>query len=742
MARRRVRKRRRASDRIARGVARADPGAMAGKAAAAAKGGAKLARVQARQGEQIQSRARGGTAARAGRGAAARSRVRTAASPSPLASPPPRAPSRRRLPLPRSRHPRPALSSSVPTLAPARDAPTPVASPPRRAPAAVAFARPRPSRPRTPPSRTTTSRPPPATATPESARASGAAASEPGTIPNADDAAPTTRTTSSGGVAPTTTNLPRSSPFQVQRRSPRRRRSPPFDRRPRRSRRRSRERSLFGANDAEPTLGGGFERVPARSDSDSTSTSTSRCKPSGGWFSGRGGDYSARREGLSFRGSDGAGDEGEIAALQRVIEDMTEERLALQRGLDRQQELMQTLAEENESLTSRLNEQASETSEWREELERLRQEGRARAALTSALTEQRDVARAAAIESRERATRSSVEAIELEERMLEMRSARSGRREMYAVARTWKDNPSRFAPPPPIGTRCGRRSRRSRSERESLRRVPNGGARRAEMAEGAKAAAARRGDLATHRIPPLEDALAGRGTGSRTGAGGRSPGARRTRRCVHGGAHPALRSPSTLAREKMLRAPASRDSIFEFVVRLGTLDRGGAPTRTTTRRGVRFHFMSRSMNGVPLRVPVDKVGEDRLGSSTRSTRCCSTRRGNAPRASRRVGGVTSRDRRVGRVHETLRAKTVEGADDEVDARGRRAAEPSEPEPLLRRARGARLRGGPSTRGGTRGVGEARRTRRARQTRVSFSSSAFGGRRPRVQLETVAAREWR
>ena len=57
---------------------------------------------------------------------------------------------------------------------------------------------------------------------------------------------------------------------------------------------------------------------------------------------------------------------------------MTEERLALQRGLDRQQELMQTLAEENESLTRRLNEQASEASEWKEELERRREEARGR----------------------------------------------------------------------------------------------------------------------------------------------------------------------------------------------------------------------------------------------------------------------------------------------------------------------------------------------------------------------------
>ena len=475
-------------------------------------------------------------------------------------------------------------------MAPARDAPTPVASPPRPAPAAS-------KRPTTPVAsayaaladdhlpKTTRDR------DPERAR-EPTPNPEPGTIPNADDDAPTTRTTSSGGVAPIDDEPP---PFVSPFKSRVKPAPPSFATlrpapAPFAPTLRETPRLFARANDAEPTLGGGFERVPARSnsDSDSTSTSTSRCKPSGGWFSGRGGDYSARREGVSFRGSDGAGDEGEIAALQRVIEDMTEERLALQRGLDRQQELMQTLAEENESLTSRLNEQASETSEWREELERLREEARARDALTSALTEQRDVARAAAIESRERATRSSVEAIELEERMLEMRSSRFECVERWTrSARTGKDRIGRFAPPPPIGTRCGRRSRRcDRNENRSSRnfdewrcekswRWPK--VRRATTATTATRGGARIRERGRGR---------GRGTGSGRERAGVRPADRRTRRRPRRRPPRTTRPPNwTLAREKIA---ARRVSRLILATRSPTRGRTGeAPrARTTTRREV------------------------------------------------------------------------------------------------------------------------------------------------------------
>ena len=369
------------------------------------------------------------------------------------------------------------------------------------------------------------------------------------------------------------------------------------------------------ANDAEPTLGGGFERVPARSNSDSTSTSTSRSKPSGGWFSGRGGDYSARREGVSFRGSDGAGDEGEIAALQRVIEDMTEERLALQRGLDRQQELMQTLAEENESLTSRLNEQASETSEWREELERLREEARARDALTSALTEQRDVARAAAIESRERATRSSVEAIELEERMLEMRSeSLRMRREMDAerADRERQDRALRAAAADRNEMQTALAA--MRSERESLQSKLRRMAVREEleMAEGAKGDDGDDGD-AGRSVDSRARTGSGSGNGAGTGAGGRSPGGPENTPASTAAPTPHD-TPAKLdarAREN-IRASRLATDLGDALADAG-VDRGGAPGEDDDAPRGFFHFMSRSMNGVPLGgVPVDKVGEDQL----------------------------------------------------------------------------------------------------------------------------------
>ena len=54
----------------------------------------------------------------------------------------------------------------------------------------------------------------------------------------------------------------------------------------------------------------------------------------------------------------GSADAREIAALQVVIDDLTKERMAFQRGLERSGELMQTLADENEAMTQQFNAQA------------------------------------------------------------------------------------------------------------------------------------------------------------------------------------------------------------------------------------------------------------------------------------------------------------------------------------------------------------------------------------------------
>ena len=95
----------------------------------------------------------------------------------------------------------------------------------------------------------------------------------------------------------------------------------------------------------------------------------------------------------------------------------------------------------------------------------------------------------------------------------------------------------------------------------------------------------------------------GAGTGSGSGAGWDGSGRAFARRTgehagVHGGAHPATRPPNwTLAREKIA---ARRVSRLILATRRRGDGPGGAPGEDDDApRGV-FHFMSRSMNGVPL----------------------------------------------------------------------------------------------------------------------------------------------
>ena len=112
----------------------------------------------------------------------------------------------------------------------------------------------------------------------------------------------------------------------------------------------------------------------------------------------------------------------EVEALQRVIDDMTRERMALQRGLDKQQALMQTLAEENERFTTELNARAEEAARLRDANGRATAAIRARDDALALAVEARDVAKAAALDAHERAARSAVETVELEEKL---RAARS-----------------------------------------------------------------------------------------------------------------------------------------------------------------------------------------------------------------------------------------------------------------------------------------------------------------------------
>ena len=229
----------------------------------------------------------------------------------------------------------------------------------------------------------------------------------------------------------------------------------------------------------------------------------------------------------------------------------------------------------------------------------------------SALTEQRDAARAAAVESHERATRSSVEAIELEERMLAMRSEELRmRREMDAerADRERQDRALRAAAADRNEMQTALAA--MRSERESLQSKLRRMAVREEleMAEGTD------GDGDAEGGRGIRERGRGRGRGTGRDGSGRAF-ARRT------GEHPASTAaptphdtPAKLDARARGGPRASRLAADLGDALAGAGVTGEAPRARTddAPRGF-FHFMSRSMNGVPLGgVPVDKVGEDQL----------------------------------------------------------------------------------------------------------------------------------
>ena len=110
-----------------------------------------------------------------------------------------------------------------------------------------------------------------------------------------------------------------------------------------------------------------------------------------------------------------------------------------------------------------------------------------------------------------------------------------------------------------------------------------------------------------------EDWGSGSGNGVGTGAGGRSPGGPENTPASTAAPTPHD-TPAKLDARARENSRASRlaTDLGDALADAGT-DRGGAPGEDDDApRGV-FHFMSRSMNGVPLGgVPVDKVGEDQL----------------------------------------------------------------------------------------------------------------------------------
>ena len=279
----------------------------------------------------------------------------------------------------------------------------------------------------------------------------------------------------------------------------------------------------------------------------------------------------------------------EVEALQRVIDDMTRERMALQRGLDKQQALMQTLAEENERFTTELNARAEEAARLRDANGRATAAIRARDDALALAVEARDVAKAAALDAHERAARSAVETVELEEKLRAARSeALRLRREME---REMTDRERR-----------DRAARAATADRDEMATAIEGFRREREFLRAKLRDAAAREEREMEREMERE-----RGGGDDDDSDEESP----------GGSAPR----NTPARQMDPRARAARLAADLRDASSGGASSGGGDVvgtpngdETSSAPSGFFHFVSRSANGARATggATVGDVGEDQL----------------------------------------------------------------------------------------------------------------------------------
>ncbi|CAO2181968.1 unnamed protein product [Urochloa humidicola] len=117
------------------------------------------------------------------------------------------------------------------------------------------------------------------------------------------------------------------------------------------------------------------------------------------------------------------GKDDDFAALEQVIEDLTKEKFALQRTLQKSQELAETLATDNSALTDKFNQQAHVISQLTSDMERLQEEIQAQLlALESVRTEYAN-AQLECSAADERAKVLAAEVILLEDKALKLRSS-------------------------------------------------------------------------------------------------------------------------------------------------------------------------------------------------------------------------------------------------------------------------------------------------------------------------------
>ena len=116
------------------------------------------------------------------------------------------------------------------------------------------------------------------------------------------------------------------------------------------------------------------------------------------------------------------GDRDRFAALQQYIDELTQEKYELLRGMAGQRKVAETLEAQNQAIAEDFNRQAAQVGALREELAQLHAEVNAQRMALTAIAAERDAARSSAADSAERLKRLAAEVVDLEERVLRARS--------------------------------------------------------------------------------------------------------------------------------------------------------------------------------------------------------------------------------------------------------------------------------------------------------------------------------
>jgi len=289
-----------------------------------------------------------------------------------------------------------------------------------------------------------------------------------------------------------------------------------------------------------------------------------------------------------------AAEASEVEALQRVVDDVTRERMAFQRGLEKQQELTRVLAEENDALTSRLNELAEESDRLRDANARALAAVRVRDDALGLAIEERDDARAAALDAHDRASRSAVETVELEEKL------RSAKDEIIRMRRDAAAEAERR-------DRCERAHAAAAADRDDMANAIEGFRREREFLR------AKLRDVAAREERDMERRFTGRGDADEDeDEEDRAAESNASERF----AESAIRNTDSRS-ESDTRAHAARlFSALEEAADERARGGGGSPSREddcspSGAVGGVFRFASRSANGDFAKIARD-VGEDQL----------------------------------------------------------------------------------------------------------------------------------